>query len=404
MLVCTVTKLVVVWLRRREGRREEHEEADPERVYLDYGTMEYFGNQIEEGDKLRVTYPSEYGNYYEEDTVRLWDGAMCQRALNKLMEMCGDDSPDLSPMNLAMYTHTLFWNLARLSSGDVAESLRALLPGVKLNKRRKKRKEGEKTESEQNKASDKRRQQMEQQRAEYKKVVDAKFKRLSESCNEHASKVRRRREELEREKEASNRYGDSWKSNRLKADVKDTNAFLEKIVDKKANVFKVPLADMSTCDRTKVYSYCLEHNFKSPVLLTRFEKKGRGVAAAGVIMKDDFVIEYKGKLLNDAEAKIQDMRYNRANIHKKGSFMFYFKHMQKNYCIDSTEELADYGVARLINHSRRRNNLIAKTLVIDEVPRLCFIAKRNMEEGEELLVDYGERDPEVIRKNPWLNA
>jgi SET domain-containing protein len=35
-------------------------------------------------------------------------------------------------------------------------------------------------------------------------------------------------------------------------------------------------------------------------------------------------------------------------------------------------------------------------------PRLLIVANRNISAGEEILFDYGERRPEVIKQQPWL--
>lgn len=84
--------------------------------------------------------------------------------------------------------------------------------------------------------------------------------------------------------------------------------------------------------------------------------------------------------------------------------MFYFKYDSRWYIIDSTDEFGDYGVGRLVNHSRTHPNVVVKPIVVDGVPRLFFVAKRNIPQGEELLVDYGERDPDVMESNPWLKS
>ena len=62
----------------------------------------------------------------------------------------------------------------------------------------------------------------------------------------------------------------------------------------------------------------------------------------------------------------------------------------------------DHRYGRMVNHSRKAPNALLKVFSIDGVPRLCLIAFRNIEIGEELLYDYGERRKEVIESNPWL--
>ena len=72
-----------------------------------------------------------------------------------------------------------------------------------------------------------------------------------------------------------------------------------------------------------------------------------------------------------------------------------------DYCsIDATEETGRYG--RLINPSRREPNAKSKMFIVEDKPRLCIVALRDIEPGEEITFDYGETDPETIKGNPWL--
>ena len=82
--------------------------------------------------------------------------------------------------------------------------------------------------------------------------------------------------------------------------------------------------------------------------------------------------------------------------------------------IDATEDTGRLG--RLINHSRKKANLNLKVLEennfkygengnmdpssIKKTPRVFLIAKREINEGEELLYDYGDRSS--IQEFPWL--
>ena len=70
-----------------------------------------------------------------------------------------------------------------------------------------------------------------------------------------------------------------------------------------------------------------------------------------------------------------------------------------SYSIDATMD--DGTVGRLINHSRR-GNIVPKCTGIDGSPTLYFSAKRDIAEGEEIVYDYGERDPETVVTFPWL--
>ena len=45
---------------------------------------------------------------------------------------------------------------------------------------------------------------------------------------------------------------------------------------------------------------------------------------------------------------------------------------------------------------------MTKVVMIKEVPRLMLIAKQNIETGEEILYDYGDRSKESLKAHPWL--
>lgn len=80
--------------------------------------------------------------------------------------------------------------------------------------------------------------------------------------------------------------------------------------------------------------------------------------------------------------------------------MYYFNWNSTNWCIDATKPTGRYG--RLINHSRKSPN--CKTIIFEhkQIPHLIFIALKDIQPNEEILYDYGERDPNAIRSNPWL--
>lgn len=85
--------------------------------------------------------------------------------------------------------------------------------------------------------------------------------------------------------------------------------------------------------------------------------------------------------------------------------MFYFKHGEKQYCVDATTESSDKHnhFSRLINHSRRNPNLHPKQMEdTDGTPHLVLVARKDIPAGEELTFDYGDVSKESIRANPWL--
>ena len=69
--------------------------------------------------------------------------------------------------------------------------------------------------------------------------------------------------------------------------------------------------------------------------------------------------------------------------------------------MDATKE--DSTLGRLINHGKRNANLVMKVFVVDDAPRVVFLASKDIAIGEEILYDYGEKRKDVLEKNPWLN-
>lgn len=74
------------------------------------------------------------------------------------------------------------------------------------------------------------------------------------------------------------------------------------------------------------------------------------------------------------------------------SFLLYFS-------IDATAESGNLG--RLVNHSRN-GNLMTKTVFYRNRPHLVLLAKEDIEPGEELTYDYGDRSKESLLHHPWL--
>ncbi|CAJ0941525.1 unnamed protein product, partial [Mesorhabditis belari] len=126
--------------------------------------------------------------------------------------------------------------------------------------------------------------------------------------------------------------------------------------------------------------------------------KGRGIKAGSSFKKNEFVVEYKGDMIDYTEAKEREMEY--AKNPNLGSYMYFFEYKNKKWCVDATVETKYKG--RLINHSALRPNLKTKVVEVDSSHHLILIAKRDIEEGEELLYDYGDRDPLNIAHSPWL--
>ena len=68
--------------------------------------------------------------------------------------------------------------------------------------------------------------------------------------------------------------------------------------------------------------------------------------------------------------------------------------------VDATKDNNRLG--RLLNHSRANPNVYTKLYDIDDQPYLCLLAAREIETGEELEYDYGERKKDIMEAHQWL--
>lgn len=75
----------------------------------------------------------------------------------------------------------------------------------------------------------------------------------------------------------------------------------------------------------------------------------------------------------------------------------------KGFFIDYGSGIFSNYLGRLINHSKKNSNCQPKVIVVRDQPRLILVALRNIEIGEELFYDYGERRKDIIEAFPWLN-
>lgn len=135
----------------------------------------------------------------------------------------------------------------------------------------------------------------------------------------------------------------------------------------------------------------------------QFDNRGRGIVTTKAFHKGEFIVEYSGDLIDWKEAQLREVEYSRrANV---GCYMYYFSTNGLKYCIDATEESGKLG--RLCNHSRRSPNTHTKLVWIPQgntevVPHLIIVALRDIDVGEEITYDYGDRDKEAVECHPWL--
>ena len=143
----------------------------------------------------------------------------------------------------------------------------------------------------------------------------------------------------------------------------------------------------------------LDSNNEGYLGVREFEDKGRGVVALRKFKEGEFVVEYRGELIDSQEVKFREMIYASANL--SSSYLYFFEYQNQRMCIDATFESGLCG--RLVNHSRSNANLKPRLLTIRNSPRLVFFAKKDIEINEELLYDYGDRRKKILARLPWLN-
>ena len=132
------------------------------------------------------------------------------------------------------------------------------------------------------------------------------------------------------------------------------------------------------------------------------EGKGRGVRALIRFAKGEPVVEYKGQVMS-----VKEGRKREAKISPDFANIFYSQTFSKSkcaqsFCVDASKEVPG-RFGRLVNHSHKRPN--CQIEVVDSFkgsPHLVLVAARDIETGEELTIDYGVTDREVLEANPWL--
>ncbi|KAF8818136.1 histone lysine methyltransferase SET8 [Cardiosporidium cionae] len=363
------------------------------------------GLHVKEGTLLRIIYPNEYPGCYEEDCIPIYRRETLSKCLSKVVELSKEGYLDLSPMNIGQFAYRLFWGIALISGGKIESAVEELVP-MNSNKRFKRKspwnyeisksiEENRKQKRLRGEAYRERVIQLEEIR---QRNLELRFEEMKKYFDEDTQIKRGKR--LEWEKNEVD--GVCHKNRHPPFPDCDTKSLIEAVIDESTGLFKRPLSSLTELQRRTIYQACIRLNLNAPIKLTLIPNKGRGVVAADVIHKHDFILEYRGELITEKEARERDSKYDRSRTNK-GSFMFYFKHNSRNFVLDATDENASLGPARLINHSKNHPNLIAKTTMVGDVARLFFCASRTISEHEELLVDYGVRDPTVILKHPWLS-
>ncbi|XP_042621657.1 N-lysine methyltransferase KMT5A-A-like [Cyprinus carpio] len=151
------------------------------------------------------------------------------------------------------------------------------------------------------------------------------------------------------------------------------------------------------CEEKRHIDMLITNGIENGMMVRYIEGKGRGVFATQKFQKGQYVVEYHGDLLQITDAKKREALY--AQDPTTGCYMYYFQYLSKTYCVDATKESDRLG--RLINHSKN-GNCQTKLHDINGIPHLILVASRDIQEGEELLYDYGDRSKASIEAHPWL--
>ncbi|TNN68142.1 N-lysine methyltransferase KMT5A-A [Liparis tanakae] len=153
------------------------------------------------------------------------------------------------------------------------------------------------------------------------------------------------------------------------------------------------------CEEKKLIDDLITNGIEEGLEVQHIEGKGRGVFSTRCFQKGEYVVEYHGDLLQITDAKSKEAEY--AQNPSTGCYMYYFQYLSKTYCVDATRETGRKG--RLINHSKT-GNCQTKLHDINGDPHLILVASRDVDEGEELLYDYGDRSKASIAAHPWLKS
>ncbi|KAK6538681.1 hypothetical protein TWF694_010255 [Orbilia ellipsospora] len=109
--------------------------------------------------------------------------------------------------------------------------------------------------------------------------------------------------------------------------------------------------------------------------------EGYGLFAMERIVKGGFVGEYMGEIISDEEADYRGSEYDRGGM----SFLFA---INTTHALDGTKFA---NKTRYMNHSGMEPNCEAKVLFVNGIHRIAFRALEDIEVGEELLFDYGDK-------------
>lgn len=130
-----------------------------------------------------------------------------------------------------------------------------------------------------------------------------------------------------------------------------------------------------------------------------FKNRGRGLVAVKSFKAGDVLCHYEGKLYTGKEAVSYEAKLDEEG---KSTYAYKFRHQDQPALIDGSAESGDQG--RLINHSPKHPNLRPKSAVVAGKLTILFYALKDINIGDEILYDYGQRANTKNQLPQWLNG
>ncbi|CRG98526.1 SET domain protein, putative [Plasmodium relictum] len=394
----------IKYFNRDEHKKEEKEEKkkkEEEEVifYAINKTDKNCKKELKEGDYIYVKFNESYDDY---DKIRILNKKTILCILIYLMK----NNENLKLSNISTYSPGLLWNISlhfKKNTLNLEFYLERMFKYISNDNEEDLSDICSFSEKKYSKQNSKKEYQKEMEIIKLKDNV-AFLDKFLQSVNDI---------KLKKLKIAQKEYHEKYEFDRTINNL-NKQQLIDLFIDKENEINVIPLYLLKEKSRNIIYEENIRMNMFACIKVIFDDIKGRCVYAASDLKKFDFIFEYVGELLTHNEAMKREKIYIKNK--KKGCYMFYFKHDNKRYCIDGTEENIDAAInnkdkkyflrsfARLVNHSKKNSNLIPKVLKVSSIPRLFFVASRNIKEGEELLIDYGERDKEIIKNNTWLKC
>ncbi|XP_044258627.1 probable histone-lysine N-methyltransferase set-23 [Tribolium madens] len=122
--------------------------------------------------------------------------------------------------------------------------------------------------------------------------------------------------------------------------------------------------------------------------IVKTENKGLGLFSADIIDKGNFICEYAGEVITQAEAHRRFASY--ATMGLQHNYIFC---INENFGSKNEKTFIDptfYGnMGRYINHSCDPNSVLIP-IRVDNLPKLCIFAKESINKNTEITFNYGQ--------------